>query len=73
MSKFSRFSKSSVRRREEKEGQLKGVVEEHKKMVSRLQGKIRSEEELNEFEKNLLREERNRYLAKIEELEAEIE
>jgi hypothetical protein len=42
-------------------------------MLTKLQGRMRSEEELNEFEKNLLKEEKNRYLVKVEELEAEIE
>jgi hypothetical protein len=42
-------------------------------MLSKLQTKMKSEEELNEFEKNLLKEEKNRYLSKIEELESEIE
>lgn len=70
ISKFSRFSKSSVRKEED---QLRGVIEEHKKMLAKLQGRMRSEEELNDFEKNLLKEEKNRYLLKVEELEAEIE
>jgi hypothetical protein len=34
-------------------------------MVGQLQSKIRQEAELNEFEKNLLKEEKNRYLGKI--------
>jgi len=37
-------------------------------MVAKLQVKMRSEEELNQFEKNLLKEEKNRYLQKLEEL-----
>ncbi len=70
ISKYSRFSKSGLRRKEEeKEQQLKHIIDEHKKMLGRLQSKIKQEEELNEFEKNLLKEEKNRYLGKIEELE----
>lgn len=48
------------------------MIDEHKKMLGKLQARMRSEEELNEFEKNLLKEEKNRYLLKVEELEAEI-
>lgn len=67
ISKYSRFSKSGLRRKEEeKEQQLKHIIDEHKKMLGRLQSKIKQEEELNEFEKNLLKEEKNRYLGKIE-------
>jgi hypothetical protein len=42
ISKFSRFSKSSAQRKEEE--QLRGVIVEHKKMLARLQGRMRSEE-----------------------------
>jgi uncharacterized membrane protein YvbJ len=67
ISKYSRFSKSGVRKKdEEKEYQLIHIIDEHKKMVGKLQSKIKQEEELNEFEKNLLKEEKNRYLGKIE-------
>lgn len=45
ISKFSRFSKSSIRKKdEEKELQLKGIIDEHKKMINQLQGKIKCEE-----------------------------
>ena len=74
MSKVSRFSKSNWKKSgEEREARLRVVIDENQKALAKLQAQMKREEELNDFEKNLLKEEKNRYLNKIEDLEGEIE
>jgi hypothetical protein len=49
LSKHSRFTKSHLRRDEEKEAKMKTIIAQHKKALHKLQSKMKQEEELNDF------------------------